>query len=444
MAEAKQLASLVFVPLPVISHLASAVQTAKLLAERDERLSITILIMKLPMDAKTSSFIKNPPHSRVNFVELPQGEPVSADSSRSPENFVRRYVESQKDLVRDAVADIIKSSSSSKIAGFVIDMMCPSIIDVANGFGVPSYVYVTFGSAVLGLMFHLQSLRDDHNKDVTEYREAKGIIVNTFIEFESHQIEALSNDEKIPPIYPLGPILQGGGSQTDREKPNHGEIFEWLDRQPDSSVVFLCFGSQGCLDEDQVMEIAVALENSGHRFLWSLRKPPPKGKIDFPKEYENPQEVLPEGFLKRTSEIGKVIGWAPQMAVLSHPAVGGFVSHCGWNSILESVWCGVPMATWPLTVDQQSNAFLLVKEFEMAVEIKIDYRKESGIIVGAETIEKAIKLLMEPENGIRVKLRALKEKSRIALTEGGSSSNYLKRFIEDVVDNKSSNGIITF
>ncbi|KAL2245884.1 anthocyanidin 3-O-glucosyltransferase 2 [Sesamum indicum] len=478
MAEAKQLASLVFVPLPVISHLASAVQMAKLLVERDERLSITILIMKLPMDAKTSSYIKNPPHFRVNFVELPQAEPVSTDSSKSPENFVARFVESQKDLVRDAVAEIIKSSSSSKIAGFVIDMMCPSIIDVADGFGIPSYFFVTFGSAVLGLMLHLQSLRDYHNVDVTEYqnldveisvptylkhvptsvwpssvfdkdgdhldfvkryREAKGIIVNTFIEFESHQIRSLSNDEKVPPIYPLGPMLQLGGGQTDREKPNHGEIFEWLDRQPDSSVVFLCFGSQGCLDEDQVKEIAVALENSGHRFLWSLRKPPPKGKIDFPKEYENPEEVLPKGFLKRTSDIGKVIGWAPQMAVLSHPAVGGFVSHCGWNSILESVWCGVPMGTWPLTVDQQANAFLLVKEFEMAVEIKMDYRKESGVIVGAETIEKAIKLLMEPENEIRVKVRALKEKSRMALMEGESSQNYMKRFIQDVMDNISSN-----
>ncbi|KAL0444559.1 UNVERIFIED_CONTAM: UDP-glycosyltransferase 71E1 [Sesamum latifolium] len=95
----------------------------------------------------------------------------------------------------------------------------------------------------------------------------------------------------------------------------------WLDRQPDSSVVFLCFGTHGCLEGDQVKEIAVALENSGHRFLWSLRKPPPKEKVAFPGEYENSEEVLPEGFLERTAEIGKVIGWAPQMAVLSHPAV---------------------------------------------------------------------------------------------------------------------------
>ncbi|KAL0307440.1 UNVERIFIED_CONTAM: UDP-glycosyltransferase 71A16 [Sesamum angustifolium] len=127
------------------------------------------------------------------------------------------------------------------------------------------------------------------------------------------------------------------------------------------------------------------------------------------------------------------------MAVLSHPAVGGFVSHCGWNSTLESVWCGVPMAMWPLTADQQANAFLLMKEFEMAVEIKIDYRKESGVIVGAETIEKSIKQLMDPENGIRVKIETLKEKSRMALMEGGSSHSYLKCFVQNVMDNISSN-----
>ncbi|KAK4437419.1 UDP-glucose flavonoid 3-O-glucosyltransferase 6 [Sesamum alatum] len=476
MAEAKKLASLVFIPLPVISHLAGTVKLAKLLADGDESLSITILIMKLPMDAKISSYTKNPPHSRVNFVELPEGEPVSADSNKSPENFVARFTESQKDLVRDAVAEIIKSSSSSKIAGFVIDMMCTSMIDVANSFGIPSYVFVTFGAAALGLMLHLQSLRDDHNVDLTEYknsdaeisvpthlkpvpaavwpssvffkesdhldfvkryREAQGIIVNTFFEFESHQIKSLSNDEKIPPIYPLGPILQQEGDQTDQEKQNQREIFEWLDMQPDSSVVFLCFGSQGFLGGDQVKEIAVALENSGHRFLWSLRKPPPKEKIEFPGEYENPEEVLPQGFMERTVEIGKVIGWAPQMAVLSHPAVGGFVSHGGWNSTLESVWCGVPMALWPLGAEQQANAFLLVKEFEMAVEIKMDYRKDSDVIVDAKTIEKAIKQLMDPENGIRVKVRTLKENSRMALKEGGSSCNYLKRFIEDVMNNIS-------
>ncbi|KAL0369788.1 UNVERIFIED_CONTAM: UDP-glucose flavonoid 3-O-glucosyltransferase 6 [Sesamum angustifolium] len=450
MSEAKNLARLVFIPLPAISHLKAAVKLAKLLADRDECLSITVLIMRMPSESNISSYIKNSSDSRVNFVELPENESILTELMKSPKNFLARFVESQKDLVRDAVVEIIKSSSSSKISGFVIDMFCTSMIDVANGLGIPTYVFVSSGAAALGLMLHLQSLRDDSNLDLTKYknsdaeisvpthckpvpatvwpssvfdkesdlldfvkryRETAAIIVNSFLEFESHQIRSLSNNETIPPIYPFGPILEFGEDQTDAEKQNHRKIFEWLDRQPRSSVVFLCFGSKGCFDEDQVKEIAVALENSRHRFLWSLRKPPSGEKNESPGEYENPEEVLPQGFLQRTVEIGKVIGWAPQIAVLSHPAVGGFVSHCGWNSTLESVWCGV--------------------------EIKMDYRKESGVIVGADTIEKAIKQLMDPENEIRDKMRALKEKSRMALMEGGSSCNYLKCFVENVMKNIS-------
>ncbi|KAL0290067.1 UNVERIFIED_CONTAM: UDP-glycosyltransferase 71E1 [Sesamum angustifolium] len=224
---------------------------------------------------------------------------------------------------------------------------------------------------------------------------------------------ALSNDHKIPPIYPLGPILRLGGDQTNQENQNHTEIIGWLDKQPHSSVVYLCFGSNGSVDGEQVKEIAVALENSGYRFLWSLRKPPPRESFEFPGEYENPEDVLPKAFLKRTAERGKVIGWAPQMAVLSHPAVGGFVSHSGWNSTLESLWWGVP---WPC------GRWL---------------RSSRPMRSCSEMIETAIRQLMDPENGVRLKVRALKEKSRLALMEGGSSFNYMKRFIENVMDDVS-------
>ncbi|CAH2068886.1 unnamed protein product [Thlaspi arvense] len=219
----------------------------------------------------------------------------------------------------------------------------------------------------------------------------------------------------------------------------------WLDDQPPSSVLFLCFGSRGSFEEDQVKEIAHALERAGHRFLWSLRRPPAKGKIEVPREYENPNEILPEGFMERTAEIGKVIGWAPQVAVLSHPAVKGFVSHCGWNSTLESLWCGVPVATWPLYAEQPMNAFLMVKEFGLAVEIKLDYDKEfykgeePPVLVTAEEIENGIRRLMEGNESveIRERVKEMSKKSRTAMKEGGSSHAYLGRFIEAVIDNVS-------
>ncbi|KAL0444560.1 UNVERIFIED_CONTAM: putative UDP-glucose flavonoid 3-O-glucosyltransferase 3 [Sesamum latifolium] len=168
--------SLVFVPFPIMSHLATAVKTAKLLADRDERLSITVVAMKLPIDTLISSYTKNSPDARVKVVELPEDEPTFTKLMKSSKNFFFRYIESQKGAVRDAVAEIMKNSRSSRIAGFVIDMFCTPMIDVANELGVPTYMFFSSGSATLGLMFHLQSLRDDNNVDVMEYKNSDAAI----------------------------------------------------------------------------------------------------------------------------------------------------------------------------------------------------------------------------------------------------------------------------
>ncbi|XVF71126.1 hypothetical protein PTKIN_Ptkin12aG0010700 [Pterospermum kingtungense] len=116
---------------------------------------------------------------------------------------------------------------------------------------------------------------------------------------------------------------------------------------PDSTTL-----SRESFCADQVREIASALEQSRHRFLLRQAPEPTNGMMESPIDYENLVEVLPEGFLDRTVEIGKIIEWAPQVAILSHHAIGGFVSHCGWNSMLESIWFGVPITTWPLYAEQ--------------------------------------------------------------------------------------------
>nr|GLL47772.1 anthocyanidin 3-O-glucosyltransferase 2-like [Ipomoea trifida] len=482
---------LVFIPAPGMGHLVSAVEAAKLLLQtRPHTLSITVFIMKLPFDSKVNSYIESlladDEISRLKLVPL-EVDPPDERLKDNPDKtvFFRLFVESHKPKVRDCVNEMRDSrgGGGARIAGFVVDMFCTAMMDVADELGLPTYVFYTSGAAMLGLHLHLQSLRDDHGVDVTEIkdsdpdlsistyskpfpakllpavallktggstmfldipvrlRRAKGIIVNTFFELETHALESLSRDEKVPPVYPVGPILniksdKKGGESEDK-------IMKWLDDQPDSSVVFLCFGSGGSFSEPQVKEIAYGLERSGHRFLWSLRQPPSESS-PFPTDYNNLEEVLPEGFLERTKNMGKVIGWAPQATVLAHPAVGGFLSHCGWNSTLESVWFGIPMAAWPIYAEQQANAFQLVTDIGAGVEVRMDYKRD--MIVGyagvsedvtAKEIETGITSLMDhpATNPVWIKAKELKEISKKTLLEGGSSFNFLESFFECVINN---------
>ncbi|BFG25776.1 hypothetical protein CerSpe_120500 [Prunus speciosa] len=465
---------LVFIPGPGIGHLLSTVEIAKQIAARDHQLLITVLIMKLPFDqlfTNTDASISR----RINFINLPEAHVDTQNTG--PSSFFKTFVENHKTHVRAAVSESSTQSESNqaRLAGLVVDMFCTTMIDVADEFGVPSYVFFTSNAGCLTFLLHLQTLRDEHGTDAAQlmdseaelaipsfvnslpahvlpsvlldkegataflnhakrFRETKGILVNTFSELESHALHSLF-DGKTPPVYPVGPLLNlesddfHVGSDKARQK---YDILSWLNDQPSLSVVFLCFGSMGSFGEVQVKEIACALEYSGLRFLWSLRKPLPKGEITMPSDYADPKGVLPEGFLDRTAGIGKVIGWAPQVAILAHPAIGGFVSHCGWNSVLESLWHGVPIATWPMYSEQQLNSFELVKELGLAVEIKMDYRKGSEVVVSAEEIGRGIREVMEKDSDIRERVKEMSVKSKKALVDGGSSHSSLGCFIDQI------------
>ncbi|KAM5580175.1 putative UDP-glucose flavonoid 3-O-glucosyltransferase 3 [Rosa sericea] len=483
----KKAAELVFIPCAGVGHLISTVEIAKLLVSREDHLFITVLVMKAPFDSKgndaCTEYCITQATDRIKFINLPQPDVDFLNMTRI--NFRKSFFESHRPYVRDAVTKLLAGSSGSStpgLAGFVIDMFCTTMIDVANEFGVPTYIFFTSNAGFLGLVFHLQMIHDDHDVDIADlkdsdselvlpsfvnpvpikalpsillekeeaipflnyarrFRETKGILINTFSDLEPHALRSLDSYGKIPPVYPVGPLLKG---KSDDNNPGGSdqagrEILKWLDDQLPSSVVFLCFGSMGSFGEDQVKEIACALEQSGHLFLWSIRCPPPKGKITHPSDYADPAAILPEGFLERTAGIGKVIGWAPQVAVLAHPAVGGFVSHCGWNSILESLWFGVPVATWPMYSEQQMNAFEMVKELELAVKISVDYGwdfyntgQEGQMVLSAQEIERGIREVMEHDSNIRKKVNEMSEMCKKALMDGGSSYSSLGRFIDQI------------
>ncbi|EOA30432.1 hypothetical protein CARUB_v10013556mg [Capsella rubella] len=481
---------LIFIPSPGEGHIRPLVEVAKLLVDRDDHLSITILIIPQihgfssgGSDSYISS-LSSLSEDRLRYHILSVADKPNSDDSKP--NFLT-YLDSFKPQVLATVKKIIdtaqiESKPPPRLAGFVVDMFCMAMIDVANEFGVPSYMFFTSNATFLGLQVHVQYLHDVKNYDVSDikdsdtseleiptltrplpvksfpsvmlskewlpimftqtrrFRETKGILVNTFAELEPQAMKFFSGgDSPLPTVYTVGPILNLKINTPTSEDDKQSEVLRWLDEQPSKSVVFLCFGSMGGFREDQARAIAIALERSGHRFVWSLRRAMPKGTMGPPGDFTNLEEILPEGFLERTAEIGKIIGWAPQSAILANPAIGGFVSHCGWNSTLESLWFGVPIATWPLYAEQQVNAFQMVEELGLAVEIRNSYRGDfmemESELMTAEEIEKGIKCLMEEDSDVRNKVKEMSEKSHIALMDGGSSHVSLLKFIQDVTKN---------
>ncbi|XP_027098667.1 anthocyanidin 3-O-glucosyltransferase 2-like [Coffea arabica] len=475
-------AELIFIPWPLMGHLAQLVELAKLLISRDERFSITVLISRLPdsLDPVTnkliSSLVDSCTTEALQFYQLPPTNPTPEWSSLTRGYFIQKQLDSQKPHVKDFIQQRkTDQSSSSRLIGVVVDMFSTSMIDVADEFGIPSYVFFTSGAAFLRIMLHFQTLEDDYNQDVSEfsksetavsfpgfanpippsvlpmalvekqlwsrrflpcargYRKAKGILINTFTELEPYALNSLNLLESSPQIYPVGPILNQV-QYVSRDV--QSGILKWLDEQPPKSVVYISFGSLGSLPMDQVKELANGLERSGYRFLWCLRRPPPKNTIvDFPSEYGNYEDVLPEGFLDRTANVGKIVGWVPQLAVLSHAAVGGFVTHCGWNSTLESIWFGVPLATWPLEGEQQLNAFQLVIDLKQSVGITLDYssRNQNQPLVTAEEIERGIRKVMESDSEVRKNVKEMSDKSRESIKLGGSSHGSLGKLISTML-----------
>nr|KYP51939.1 Hydroquinone glucosyltransferase [Cajanus cajan] len=244
---------------------------------------------------------------------------------------------------------------------------------------------------------------------------------------EKGPIEALKDEERgYPCVYPVGPIVQSG----DDAKGLDLECLKWLDKQQVGSVLYVSFGSGGTLSQEQVNELAYGLELSNHKFLWVVRAPSGLASDAYlsAKNNVDPLEFLPCGFLERTKEQGVVIpSWAPQVQVLSHSSVGGFLTHCGWNSILESVLNGVPLITWPLFAEQRMNAVVLSEGLKVGVRPKLN---ENGLVEREEIVE-VIKSLMKGEKGVelRKRIKELKEDAINAIREGGSSTKTLSQLV---------------
>ncbi|XP_027155598.1 beta-D-glucosyl crocetin beta-1,6-glucosyltransferase-like [Coffea eugenioides] len=315
----------------------------------------------------------------------------------------------------------------------VYDMLQPWAPTAASALNIPAVEFISSSTTMTSFMLHVlknnpgtkfpfsnifhgdleailaNKLHDDvkfRSKEINRVVQSlqlssKIILIKSFKEIEGKYIDYLSllSGKKVVPV---GPLVQDPSS-THGNSDDNLEIMEWLDKKEKKSTVFVCFGTEYFLSKEDREEIAHGLELSNVNFIWAIRYP--KG------ENLQLEEALPKGFLARVGERGMVVdGWVPQAKILGHSSVGGFVSHCGWNSVMESMKSGVPIVAIPMHLDQPVNA-RLIEEVGAGVEV---LREDDGTL-GREKVAAVIKQVMHEGIGqlVRERARSLSNKIEV-------------------------------
>lgn len=248
--------------------------------------------------------------------------------------------------------------------------------------------------------------------------KASGLILNTFHALEHDVLNPLSS--MFPTICTVGPLPlllnqipddNSIGSNLWREET---ECLQWLNSKQPNSVVYVNFGSITVMAPEQLVEFAWGLANSHKPFLWIIR----------PDLVVGDSVILPPEFVTETIQRGLMAGWCPQEKVLNHPSVGGFLTHSGWNSTIESICAGVPMICWPFFAEQQTNCRYACTEWGVGMEIDNNVERDE--------VEKLVKELMEGEKGKSMKKAAMEWRTKAEEATAPCGSSYLN--LDKLVD----------
>ncbi|RVW12202.1 UDP-glycosyltransferase 88F3 [Vitis vinifera] len=452
--------AIVLYPAPGIGHVVSMIELGKLILRRySHRFSITILLAPDPFDTPaTTSYIDHISQTNpsIFFHRFPYLSVHTSSSTRSHLAVLFEFIRLSASNVLHSLQQL---SRASTIRAFIIDYFCASALPMGRGLGIPTYYFLTSGAASIAAIIYFPTIhkqtessnksfkdmpttfihfpglpplqatrmlqpllnRDDPAYDDMLYfselfPKSDGLMINTFDDLEPIALKTIREGTCVPngptpSVYCIGPLI------ADTAK---------------SECCLLVLGSKGTFSPAQMKEIANGLERSDKRFLWVVKNPP---STDKSKRIAVTADVdlnvlMPEGFLERTKDRGMVVkSWAPQVAVLNHPLVGGFVTHCGWNSVLEAVVAGVPMVAWPLYAEQHLNKAALVEVMKMA--IGVEQMDEDMFVSGAE-VERRVRELMEYEEGreLRERSRKMREMALAAWKEGGSSTTALAKLAD--------------
>ncbi|KAL4326726.1 hypothetical protein AHAS_Ahas13G0028900 [Arachis hypogaea] len=266
----------------------------------------------------------------------------------------------------------------------------------------------------------VKTIEPNKRSTFNDVRGADFVLCNTVQELEPQVIEVL---QSYKPFYVIGPIFPRGFTNNATVATSlwsESDCTQWLNSKPHGSVLYASFGSYAHITKTALWEIGNGLLLGNVSFIWVLRP-------DIVSS--NDVDPLPVGFEEAVHGRGMIIHWCSQTQVLTHPAIGGFLTHCGWNSILESIWCEVPLLCFPLLTDQFTNRKLVVDDWKIVINL-ID----NQMVVTKEEMLKNINHFMDEKirNQLKATMGGIKKKLEYALGPGGSCEKNMECFVKEL------------
>ncbi|EOA23974.1 hypothetical protein CARUB_v10017194mg [Capsella rubella] len=442
----------VVIPFMAQGHMIPLVDISRLLSQR-QGVTVSIITTTQNVAKIKTSLSSSSSFPTINIVEVKfpsrqaglQEGCESVDMLASMVDMVKFFdvANSLEEQVEKAMKKMVQPRPSCIIG----DMSLPFTSRLAKKFKIPKLLFHGFScfSLMCIQVSVLQPLEGNMKESTVKIIEADndsyGVIVNSFEELEVDYAREYRK-ARTGKVWCVGPVSLcnklelKNAERGDKASIGQDQCLQWLDSQGTGSVLYVCLGSLCNLPLAQLKELGLGLEESNKPFIWVIRE---WGK------YEDLAKWMQQsGFEERIRDRGLLIkGWAPQVFILSHASIGGFLTHCGWNSTLEGITAGVPLLTWPLSAEQFLNEKLIVKILKSGLKIGVEtlmkYGKEEeiGVTVSRETVRKAVGELMGDSQEAEERRRRVRELSDLAnkaLEQGGSSDANITLLIQDIME----------
>ncbi|KAL2507174.1 UDP-glycosyltransferase 74E2 [Forsythia ovata] len=429
-------------PFPLQGHINPMLQLCKTLVTKGFHVTLVTTVsisLSLQMQASTTS----------NLIDI---ETIPDATNTSEGDMYQVFINNFKAAITQGLPQLIEKhkQSSYPAKAIVYDSVLPWTLDIAHQLGLKGAVLFTQPCTVCSIFYHIQQgtlkiTTEDDGSDISlpampllrlrdlpsliydkgPYTTLLGLLVDQFSTFQEADWRLFNTFDKLEdeilkwmaskcPILTIGPTIpqlhmDDNDYGLSLFKPNAEDYMKWLDTKENSSVVYISFGSMVTPGEEQMEEIARGLVESNCFFLWVVRA--------------EEESKLPRDFV---SEKGLIVNWCSQLLVLAHPAVGCFLTHCGWNSTLEALSLGVPTVAMAQWTDQTTTAKLIADVWQTGIRTKAD---ENGLVT-REEIAGSIREVMQEERGneIRRNAKRWKQLAKEAVSEGGSSHNNITEF----------------